>query len=457
MKKLIICIVFLYISLLALALSEKEGIKFVRDYYQLINEYTVAENVKLADRIASMHIGKGYVYPDVEINLGKLTETKGVPIKSVYLVSITSRQNLLLKFIPQDICLESNNNGILIMSYILYVYSGNEQVGKDILKYSVPLKMEIQNKKIKSILKGTRTTPKNNLTVSSDLLSFDADGGSQIISVTSITDWQISVQPASWGHYTKNGNTLTYRVDPNSSSSKRTDWFEIKSGNITKRINITQKAGSITLSLSSYELNFEASGGTKTITITTNGTWYISTDMLSWGHLTKDGNNLKIKLDPNTNSSSRTDYFIIKAGNLERRVNVTQKGDNKPSASIVSITQSHNKPYNMYTTCMTIEVEFETNNLQYKKVYCYAYFYGADNRTPLHDQFFNHISISQSDTAPYENTFFTMTLVMPYLNLNMAPGSHNLTFDIVIKDSSGKVLARQDNNSFQFSSQYPVW
>lgn len=290
------------------------------------------------------------------------------------------------------------------------------------------------------------------LSLSQQELSFDASGGARTITVTSNHSWSISTGMDSWGHLTQEGNTLKVRVDANQTTSSRTDWFEIKAGTMTKRVNVTQQAALITLSLSSQELTFEASGGTKTITVTTNGTWSIGTDLNSWGHLTKDGNTLRVRLDANSSSSSRTDWFTIKAGDVVKRVNVTQKGEIKPSATITSITQSHNQPYNMYTNCMKITVKFETSKLQNKRIYCYAYFYGADNVTPLHTQFGNQVSTSNSDTAPYEYTTFTMTLVMSYLDLNMAPGfSGYLTFDIVIKDSSGNVLARQDNNSFSYT------
>ena len=59
--------------------------------------------------------------------------------------------------------------------------------------------------------------------------------------------------------------------------------------------------------------------------------------------------------------------------------------------------------------------------------------------------------VSKSDTAPYENTTFTMNLFIPYSNLNMAPGwSGYLSFDIVVKDSSGNQLVRKNNQSFSY-------
>lgn len=157
MKRLIVSIFVFVYCLSSFALTENEGIMYVKKYYGLINEYAVTpDNITLAKKIEGMHVGKGYVYPDVEIKLGKLTETEGVGIKTVYLASIMSRQNLLLKFDPQNISIEGNYNGICTMAYTLYVYSGNEKPGQEVFKYSVPLKIEIQNsdKKIRRIFKG---------------------------------------------------------------------------------------------------------------------------------------------------------------------------------------------------------------------------------------------------------------------------------------------------------------
>ena len=266
MKRIILCFIILVNSLCIFALTESEGIAYIKNYYGLLNQYATAESITLAKKIEGMHIGKGYVYPDVEIKLGKLTETKGVGIKTEYLASIMSRQNLLLTFVPKNISLEGNNNGICTMTYTLYVYSGNEQSGKDVFKYSVPLKMEIQNsdKKIRSILKGMKTPQQYTLCISTSSLSFGAS--ERTITVNSNTDWSISVPTASWGHLTRSGNTLTLRVDANTSTSSRTDYFKIKAGDKEEKISISQEGVvvSYTLSVSQSSFSFGASGGTRT-------------------------------------------------------------------------------------------------------------------------------------------------------------------------------------------------
>lgn len=247
MKRILMSILVLFSCIYSYALTQNEGIAYLRNYYELLTEYaTTSESVTLAKKIENMHVGNGYVYPDVEINLGKgMTETEGVGIKSVYLASIVSRQNMLLKFVPKDILLEGNSNGICTMVYKLYVYSGNEQPNKDVWKYSVSLRMEIQNsdRKIISIKKNTKSaTSQSTLNVSPSNLSFGSSGGTRTITVSSNRDWSISVNTASWGHLTRNGNTLTLTVDNYTGATERTDYFKIKAGDKEERINIKQSA-----------------------------------------------------------------------------------------------------------------------------------------------------------------------------------------------------------------------
>ena len=78
------------------------------------------------------------------------------------------------------------------------------------------------------------------LNVSDDDIYMSADGGSTEISISTDGEWYIDVDVTSWGHLTKSSNSVTLQLDENSSSSSRTDYFVIKSGNYTKRVNITQ-------------------------------------------------------------------------------------------------------------------------------------------------------------------------------------------------------------------------
>ncbi len=173
--------------------------------------------------------------------------------------------------------------------------------------------------------KTTATAQANTLSVSTSNLSFPASGGSKSITVTASSSWKISVEPNNWGHLTRDGNTLTLRVDANNLSSSRTDYFEIKSGDKTVRVNISQEKADILL-VSAEQLSFPASGGVQTVTVTASSTWNIVTKTYDWGHLTTNGNTVVVRVDANGNTSARGDYFTIRSGNLEKTINISQSG-----------------------------------------------------------------------------------------------------------------------------------
>lgn len=287
------------------------------------------------------------------------------------------------------------------------------------------------------------------LSASPDYVSFSSSGGTRTITVSTDGEWRISTGTAEWGHTSISGNTIRLRVDANDGDS-RTDYFVVKSGSMEKRINISQDGKPATrLSVSTENVSFGKDGGRRTITVSTNGEWRIGVGTASWAHTSISGNTITLRVDENDSGDERTDYFTVVAGDKDVRIDISQEGG--PSAEINRIRQKHNV-INGYSKGMQIEVEFDVSNMKGKRVTATALFYFGDNTTPLNSAWGGQVSISKSDTAPYTNTTFTMNLFIPYQNLNMAPGwSGNLSFDIVIKDSNGKKLARENNQSFTYS------
>ena len=190
------------------------------------------------------------------------------------------------------------------------------------------------------------------LSVSQENLNFESSGGAKTISITSNSSWSISTDPASWGHISRSGNQLTLTVDANSSTSSRSDYFDIKAGSKTRRVRISQAGSAPTLSVSNNNLSFGSSSSSTTIYVTSNTQWSISTNPASWGHITINGNQLKFTVDGNYSSSPRNDYFIISAGNKSQQVNITQAGrtqQNTYSNSSYSSTSSYRRyrrPFN---------------------------------------------------------------------------------------------------------------
>lgn len=82
----------------------------------------------------------------------------------------------------------------------------------------------------------------------------------------------------------------------------------------------------ISLTVSNENLQFDSDGGIEVINIGTNSSWSIGTQTESWGHLSKNGNQLQVRIDENPEHEERTDYFTVRAGDKEKRVNITQSG-----------------------------------------------------------------------------------------------------------------------------------
>lgn len=90
------------------------------------------------------------------------------------------------------------------------------------------------------------------------------------------------------------------------------------------KIGTTNNSNTSRLELSTTSLHFTSDGGSHSITINANEEWQISLDAASWVHLSKSGSNLMVMTDQNYSSESRTDYFKLKSGNIEKKIDIYQ-------------------------------------------------------------------------------------------------------------------------------------
>lgn len=200
------------------------------------------------------------------------------------------------------------------------------------------------------------------LDVSTSDVEFSADGGSRTIEIYTDGECSISTQPESWAHATINGNSISLRVDENP-GTKRTDYFVIKSGSYTERINILQAGKSATrLSVSTDNVSFSSSGGSRTITVSTDGEWRISTETNSWGHTSINGNTVTLRVDAN-NGDSRTDYFVIKSGNIEKRINISQDGSLATYLRLSKNSIEASRSGTGYNECYAVDVYTDGDNV----------------------------------------------------------------------------------------------
>lgn len=85
-----------------------------------------------------------------------------------------------------------------------------------------------------------RTEAQPRLELSTDSLHFSSSSGSLSIKVTTNGEWNISRMAAPWVHLSQSESVLIVRVDQNYISDSRTDYIKLKSGNLEKRVDISQ-------------------------------------------------------------------------------------------------------------------------------------------------------------------------------------------------------------------------
>ncbi len=99
------------------------------------------------------------------------------------------------------------------------------------------------------------------------------------------------------------------------------------------------------LKLSTTSLHFQVQGGTRTITVTANDSWSISVEARSWIHLSQSGNTLTVRADQNNSSSSREDFFKLKSGRDEVKVEIYQSGNSTTPTNPTPVVPSNDDDF----------------------------------------------------------------------------------------------------------------
>ena len=179
-------------------------------------------------------------------------------------------------------------------------------------------------------------------------------------------------------------------------------------------------------------------------------TYYVKTDhpdgytvssLSSWFRVKEqDGEKLVIAYDENNSGSLRNTFFNVSAGKKTCRVNVSQNSP-KASARVTSINTVHNY-MSGGVKGMNITVYFTTIDCSGRQLSVNLYFYHK-NGNALRDTnrkcytSDGYVATGQSYT-PYSNsTSSSVTLFMPYSELHLASGRHDLKFraDIYLNEN----------------------
>lgn len=144
------------------------------------------------------------------------------------------------------------------------------------------------------------------LTVYQTELNFDVKGGSQSIYVTTNAEFNVS-ESSSWISCYKSSEWVTITVSASDVTEERTAEVEIylTDYNVTETVKISQKEFVPEFEVKVSELNFEAEGGNKTLSVTANFDYSVSVSA-SWLSYEKTSGGVKIIADANVEEQERT-------------------------------------------------------------------------------------------------------------------------------------------------------
>lgn len=197
--------------------------------------------------------------------------------------------------------------------------------------------------------------------------AFDVEGGTISISFTSSKSWTASlvnnradswckVEPTSGS---AGSNTISIKVAPNEEPDDKSAVVQIKSGNATETVNISQKQkNALTLTSNKYEV--DAKGGSVEIEVKANVKYSYSIDEAAKEWIVYESSRalatsyLKFKISPNESLATREGTITISDGVLSETVTIYQQGE-KPS---IIISQ---KEYTIGADADTIQVEVSSN------------------------------------------------------------------------------------------------
>ena len=285
-------------------------------------------------------------------------------------------------------------------------------------------------------------TPKLSLSRSS--VSVGASSGSTTISVTSNRTWELRNTSSNMFSVSKSGNTITIQYYSNSSTSSRSDYFDVATTDGTKsvRVNIYQsgKTASPSLSVSKTSISASASGTTEYITVTCNTSWEVQYPTGTMYSVTRSGNTLTVKINANSATESRSDYFNVKTtdGSKVQKITLSQTGKStysNSSATINKVWVDHNV-YQNNQKGMKIHVKFDAYNVYNHQIKVCVYFYykNGDALKGINGSEYitsnGKVTVQTTSTANYTNTTWNdFTLFMPYSYLNMASGCKDLSLE----------------------------
>ena len=163
-------------------------------------------------------------------------------------------------------------------------------------------------------------------------IDFPAASSSETLSVTANQPWTATTSDAWLTLSNTSGEgdaSLTISAEENTSITSRTGTVTFQTGATTYAVSVTQKGATPIFEATPSSLSYSASGGSETISITSNQSWTATTSD-AWFNISAaagEGNaTLTVTAEENSSIAERSGKVTFSAGGNTYTVNITQKG-----------------------------------------------------------------------------------------------------------------------------------
>lgn len=234
----------------------------------------------------------------------------------------------------------------------------------------------IASAKMKNKAKKTPKAPVVSQTffsVDRDSICFSYIGGSSSIVVSSSDEFEIDVNPESWGKLSRKGKVLTLTVDPNNAVKERNDYFEVASQGKYIKIKIHQDASPSYLDVSAKNISFGEYGGERKIFVTANNNWSVSLSPTSLGRISiNDKGTFTVIINANKEMYERNGTLKIRSGDLEKSIEINIAASTQKINNAVSMSNSGSGLTNSYKNNSSDSKENYSNNSANRKYVNYS-------------------------------------------------------------------------------------
>ena len=161
----------------------------------------------------------------------------------------------------------------------------------------------------------------SSLSISNNELSFSADGGEQIVNISSDGVWECDYTE-DWFLVRQQQDRIRVIVDANSTGSERLASIRILcDGEARSQITVKQSGLTLDSDNSSYEIQY--AGEEKLIPVDCNSDWSID-NPCEWIDAQKENSNLRIVVSRNYRMQERSGEITLNAGELSKRIIIKQ-------------------------------------------------------------------------------------------------------------------------------------